>query len=135
MADYKEMNGNSIKKLFKERIDEMQKEATEKKTLFDYRCAKLDFEDMLSKKISEFDRSGGQTNPEINVKLVEEFDLKPYTKTERFKMIGTSPYLEKSIIAGVSIDTVTGNWENYVCKHRGCGISILKLIVKAGDKN
>jgi len=137
MADYIDVNNNTLKKEFKKKIDEAQKKATEENKLFDYRCAKIDFEDMLSRKVNEFERSEGGKNPELNKTLVDNFDLSPYFKETRFKLVSKQPIKEKLIISGVTQEVTTGEFENYVCKERGCGVSIQKSIKQtpAGGNN
>ena len=137
MADYIDVNSITLKKEFKEKINEAQKKATEERKLFDYRCAKIDFEDMLQRKVAEFERAGIEKSPETNKTLVDNFDLSPYFKENRFKLIGKQPIKEKLIISGVTQEVITGEYENWVCKERGCGVSIQKPVKQtpAGGNN
>jgi hypothetical protein len=88
-----------------------QQEFTVKHEPFDYRQAKLDFEE--TQKINFEKGKKGLAKIEEDV-VVENFDFKKYANIKRFKLEKEEDVIEQIIVDSVRVPTKTGTYKTYV---------------------
>ncbi len=125
LRNYTPVGYVTIQKKHKKIRVEKEQEYVKKHEPFCARCADLDFTDMWEDKLKEISRKiegGGKID---ETKITFNFpDLDKYGKKERFKKVSISPIVRDVIVDGVKVPKKVGDWYNYRCKERGCGIAV-----------
>ena len=113
---------------FKDKYEKKSQEFTEKFKPFCIRCARIDFKERIESTIREQENTIGYGNvKEITEVDISAFDLEPYGKETRFTLVKESKAMEP--VGKVEQGTIQrqvqiGVHKEYVCKERGCGLSI-----------
>lgn len=92
-------------------LNEVQAEYFAKEKPYDYRAAKQDYEEQIEKIFKSNPRKYG--NSSRNVKL-EAFPFHEYGKSDRFKLVGRKPIIEKKLLDGIKQDVQTGWFAEYI---------------------
>ena len=89
------------------------------------RCARLDFEDKSREAQDELKRKMGHVDmQDKSFANLFPFDYEKYGDESRFKVITETEVMENKLIDGVRVPYKTGYNVDYVCKNRGCGITV-----------
>lgn len=139
--DYEDIsNVKKIKKDFKWQyrkslIEEEQKHV-EKREPFCFRCARRDF---LEKEDSIRIQAKLKDIPLNEPKLIpKEFkSFGKYAHKDRFKFLRKKEARDKIIVGTSKVDQIVGHYDLWVCKERGCQISVFHPLEeeKKGDKD
>jgi len=111
---------HTVRKNFRAKIVALQQKYLEEHKPFCYPCAKRDYEAQQELKWT----TGKKGRADLLVNVEVDFDLEPYTKASRFKLIKETDIKEPKLVDGIRIEAHTGVWKEYQCKVRGCKHSI-----------
>jgi len=115
------------KKFRKKLIAEEQKYAKLHEP-FCYHCARLDYKNLIDAAIKEMEQHVGYVNVEENevFQQLKVQDFAQYSDKKRFHLESTQDAMDNIILPGQLKATMTkiGVHENFICKRRGCGVSV-----------
>ena len=120
--DYRGVGDKTVRQIFLDKLNEIEKEFTRAHKPFDSQCAKFDFTDEIENVEKESERIYGSVRPE-DIDKVDLGDLRRYGDENRFKQIGDSEEVEMQNINGVRSSVKTGHSVKYVCE-RGHGFTV-----------
>jgi hypothetical protein len=114
------------RKIFIKQLNEKQREYMLKEKPYDYRGAKIDFEDEQEKLFRQ--------NPRKYKNIVEfvpvKFDFEKYGDSKRFKFVDEKPIEEDKIQDGLRVKIQTGTFRNYTCPTSNSKITVVMKIDK-----
>lgn len=119
-------SAGTMYKTFKTKLEAVEQDFLHKhKKPFCFRCAKLDFEDLLETAKKELGRLQGDARAKKQVQLVNTKDWTVYGRADRFALLGESPAMDRVRVGEKTEVRQVGTYKNYECRERGCGVSIL----------
>ena len=118
--DISNTKGNERDRFLK-KLRNLQVEYCSEHKPFCFRCAKIDYENQQE---SEFKDKGTRTGAKRTEDVKIDLDLKEYANTKRFEFIKKTKIERDVLQDGIKTKMVTGHFEDYRCKQRGCGHSI-----------
>lgn len=125
--EMKEIGSIDIFKVFKNKKDEYEYQMTKSHKPFCGRCARLDFEDRVKRRIDELTRRRqGYTESRDSKELMEmgNFDFSRYADKARFNLLATNEVTEWDKTHRPYVPYVTGVNEDYECIERGCKLTV-----------
>ena len=135
-TQYKEMGSKDFQYEFRKKLITKEQEYVKAHKPFCYRCAKMDFEDKISTRVTESGRmSGDLTLEQIKSMKIDIGDLDDYGKPEKFtKHKDNQEVIENKIMDGIRTPVVVGHNKAYKCKQRGCIRTIFIPLEKQENK-
>lgn len=125
LRNYTPIGYDSIEKNFRKARIATEQEYVKKHEPFCARCADLDFKDMWEAKKKELERKIGKDKSLNETKLSFNYpDLEKYGLKERFDLKTKSPIIRDIVSDGVKIPRQVGEYYEYICKTRACGIAV-----------
>ncbi|OHB97237.1 MAG: hypothetical protein A2Z57_07065 [Planctomycetes bacterium RIFCSPHIGHO2_12_39_6] len=118
---------------FYKRLAERSTQVNQDYKPFCHRCCKLDFEEMQERMWKEKGVRTGATQME-NVKI-PDFNFEEYASVDKFNFKSRTDVIENKLIDSVRVQIATGEFRNYLCRRRNCGLTIQIPIEKIkGEK-
>lgn len=109
---------------FRRTLEETEKEYHSNHKPFCSRCAKIEFKELINKKIKGFEETVGYET-DISKFKISIPDLKPYGEESRFELVKESKAMEPISGTGTLVRQIQiGIHRDYKCKVRNCGISL-----------
>ena len=120
---------NDINTMFREKMNELEKEFTKSYEPFDSQCARLDFSEKLERAQKEIlTRSENRATANDIIK-VEIGDLRKYADKKRMNLVTTKEKYTDKLIDGIRQSVLTDFIEYWVCNDRKHSI---KVFISAG---
>jgi len=122
--EFQPIGKKTFQDVARQHLISIEKEQVKKHLPFCYRCAKMDLQDLIDKKMIETVRSESklvETSPKIEL---EKIDFVQKYGEKNFEMLGSSEVIEKKLLDGIRAPVKTGYQYEYKCKKRGCWCSV-----------
>ena len=132
--NYREVGSKTVFDRFRKKNVDAQQKATKAHRPYCFRCAKMDFDDLVEDKMKELGR--GKKFEDLDFDELQKTDLEEYAREDRFKLLDETEAIDRVRVGVGTESKVIGHNKNYACKERGCGVSVLvplseKIDVKA----